>query len=208
MEYQHKLETNKVSNRMSIGGFPIPRDVDANSSTPNYSQELISKFRDGKNTTALPSKESILKEGDTRLEIFNATAAAKMLTSYVSMHLKDEWRKNIFFQLDLIHEFEEWDDELSPIGRDSMTTFLKAMLKVNLKKYPGLGLTNKGYLIAAWTENQKKLTLEFQPKDKVKWIVSQELSPEETERAAGFTNIRRLYRCIAPYGVQSWFTEK
>lgn len=89
-----------------------------------------------------------------------------------------------------------------------MATFLKAMLMVNLKKYPGLGLTNQGNLVAAWTENQKRLTLEFQSKDKVKWITSQELNLQETERAAGIANVKRLYKCIAPYGLQSWFTEK
>lgn len=208
MEYQHKPTKTKVANRMSISGFQIPREQAANASTTYYSQELTEKIRNIRHSTALPPKELVLKGGDTRLEIFNATAAAKTLTSFVSMHLKDEWRKNIFSQLDLIHDFEEWDEELSPIRGESMATFLRAMLKINLKKYPGLGLTNHGNLVAAWTENQKKLTLEFQSKDKVKWIASLGLNLEETERAAGITNVKRLYKCIAPYGPQSWFTEK
>ena len=200
-----QVHSHSVRNRLSLPQMDMHRGavLDANSTVHNsaLAQQLKGLLN--------PIPPSLIgraeKDHNISLNLFNATARAKTLTSYVSMHLDDQWRKNIFVQLDLIHEVEEWDEDMSPVDEASMNTFLKAILKLKVSLYPGLGLTNKGYLIAAWTKGSKRLTLEYHPKDKVKWLVSNKLNEYETERAAGTTTVARLYQCLAPYDFSQWF---
>ena len=49
---------------------------------------------------------------------------------------------------------------------------------------------------------------EFMPNEKVKWLISRKLDDLETERAAGSTTIGRLYQCLTPYDLGSWFIIK
>ena len=139
--------------------------------------------------------------------IFDATAHAKISTSQIAMYLEDNWRKNIFEQLDLLHDLNNWDDDLNPVNNASTQTFLRTIVNIKPKAYPGLGLSAKGNLVAAWTTGKKRLTIEFFPKDKTQWIFSQPVDGE-TERAAGITTVNRLFECIKPYSIDDWFTYK
>jgi hypothetical protein len=201
----HKVNALTGHNHLSWSQLALQQGVGAERTSTVHSQALTQQLRSLISSQPPSLVESAKKGCDTSLELFNATATAKTLTSYVSMHLDDQWRKNIFVQLDMIHEVEEWDEDMSPVNEASMKTFLKAILKLKVSMYPGLGLTNKGYLVAAWTEGPQRLTLEYQPQDKVKWLVSSKLNEFETERAAGTTSVGRLYQCLAPYDFEKWF---
>jgi hypothetical protein len=200
-----QVHAHSGHNRLSLHQTDMQRRavLDANSTVHN---SALTQQLQGLINPTPPSLIGRADEGNNiSLDLFNATARAKTLTSYVSMHLDDQWRKNIFVQLDMIHEVDEWDEDLSPVNEASMKTFLKAILKLKVCLYPGLGLSNKGNLIAAWTKGSKRLTLEYQPEDKVKWLASNKLNEFETERAAGTTSVARLYECLAPYDFSQWF---
>lgn len=200
-----QVHPNTGHNCLSLHQMDMQRGalLDANSTV--HSIALAKQLQGLKN----PPPPSLIGRADMdhniSFDLFNATARAKTLTSYVSMHLDDQWRKSIFVQLDMIHEVEEWDEDMFPVNEASMNTFLKAILKLKVSLYPGLGLNNKGYLIAAWTKGSKRLTLEYQPQDKVKWLVSNKLNEFDTERAAGTTSVKRLYQCLEPYDFSHWF---
>lgn len=154
-----------------------------------------------------PSPASIpTQTGGRPLEerLFDATASVKILTSQIAMHLEREWRDKLFRQLDSLHDVQEWDEDDVPIRQASFATFLKAIIQIKPKRRPGLGLSHSGNLIAAWTEKTERLTIEFLPNERVRWVVgrSREDGPEHI---AGDTRVSRLVEALAPYHPALWF---
>ncbi len=152
------------------------------------------------------SANQTLEEPDKTLEerLFDATANVKILTSQVAMHLDREWRNKLFGQLDSLHDLEEWDHDDVPIQEGSFATFLKAIVQIKPERRPGLGLSHNGHLIAAWTADQDRLTIEFFQNDKVRWVLTRRIGVE-TERFAGQTSVSRLVQGLAPYNSGRWF---
>jgi hypothetical protein len=137
--------------------------------------------------------------------LFDATATVKMLTAQVAMHLDREWRTKLFRQLDSLHEPSEWERSDSPVQQSSFATFLKAICDIKPTRRPGLGLTSTGHLIAAWTtNNDDRLTIEFLPTDRVRWVIST-LLDGDIERLAGHTNVTHLRDRLQPYEPGRWF---
>lgn len=138
--------------------------------------------------------------------LYDALARVKLLTARVSMHLDTEWRSRIFEQLDDLLDAEDWHEGDDPIKASSFETFLRMIIFHNTLRRPGFGVSNRGYLIAAWTSGSDRLTTEFLPNDKVRWVLSCEVD-DETERAAGETPVRRLMEVLAPYSPPRWFAD-
>ena len=138
--------------------------------------------------------------------LFNATVAVKMLTAQVAMYLDREWRTRLFRQLDSLHDRSEWEPSDSPVQQKSFATFLKAICDIKPTRRPGLGLTSAGNLIAAWTTNKDdRLTIEFLPNDRVRWVMSMSLDEDDVERLAGQTTVARLHDQLQPYQPGRWF---
>lgn len=136
--------------------------------------------------------------------LFDALAAVKIMTSWVAMHMDGEWRSKLFHQLDSLHDSEEWEEGDQPVQQSSFATFLKAMLSMKPKRRPGLGLSHAGHLIAAWTTDDDRLTIEFLPNDHVRWGLSRRYG-DGTERFAGDTGVARLAEGLASYHPEHWF---
>ena len=139
-------------------------------------------------------------------QLFDATANVKILTSQVAMHLDSEWREKLFRQLDSMHDPAEWESGDEPIKQASFSTFLKAMVRLKPGRRPGLGLSYGGNLIAAWTRDPVRLTIEFLPKDGVKWVIARRLG-NVTVRTAGLTVVSLLDEGLEPYRPEYWFSE-
>lgn len=136
-------------------------------------------------------------------QLFDATASVKTLTSQVAMYLEREWRDRLFQQLDSLHDPDEWEADDTPIQQASFSTFLKAICQIKPTVRPGLGLTNGGNLIAAWTVGKNRLTIEFMPNDRVRWVVSR-FPDGELEQFAGQTQVSRLFSGLKPYSPEEW----
>ena len=139
--------------------------------------------------------------------LFDAVASAKMLTSQVAMHLKKEWRSKLFHQIDSLHDIEEWEFEDAPLQQSSFATFLKGIIHINPKRPPGLGLSHDGHVIAAWTVDHDRLTIEFLPNERVEWVLSRHIDGD-IEAAAGKTYVSRLLQCLMPYQSEKWFSDE
>ena len=137
-------------------------------------------------------------------KLYDALARVKLLMAQVAMHLDTEWRSRIFEQLDDLLDAEDWHEDDDPIKASSFETFLRMIIFHNPSRRPGFGVSNRGYLIAAWTSGSDRLTTEFLPNDTVRWVLSCEFDGE-TERAAGETPVRRLMEVLAPYSPLRWF---
>lgn len=137
--------------------------------------------------------------------LFDATSSAKVMTSQVAMHLDANFRKNLFSQIDYLHDHNDWDPDDKPVQMSSFKTFLRTILHIKPKRNPGLGLSFGGNLIAAWTTNRDRLTVEFLDNDKIKFVLSKYYENDDVERSSAQTNISRLSECLAPYKPESWF---
>lgn len=136
--------------------------------------------------------------------LFDALAAAKVLTSRVAMHLTLEWRDKLFRQLDSLHDPAEWEEGDLPVHQASFMTFLKAMLTINPERRPGLGLSHAGNLIAAWTTGKDRLTIEFMLHDRVRWVISLHYD-DGPVRYAGDVPVSRLNEGLAKHNPEHWF---
>lgn len=158
-----------------------------------------------KNPPAPSSIAYVIQDNSIEERLFDAAAAAKILTSQVAMHLESEWRQKLFRQLDSLHDPEEWESGDLPLQQSSFATFLKAICQIKPKRRPGLGLSGGGHLIAAWITKRDRLTIEFLPSDGVRWVLSQHHA-DEVERFAGQTKVARLLESLAPYQPEFWFS--
>lgn len=137
-------------------------------------------------------------------QLFDATSGVKILTSQVAMHLDSTFREKLFAQIDYLHDHDDWDPEDKPVQNASFTTFLRTILYIKPKRYPGLGLSYTGNVIAAWTTGKDRLTIEFLPDDQVKWVLSKHYSNGEVERSASQSSVLRILECLAPYNPENW----
>lgn len=138
-------------------------------------------------------------------QLFDATSSIKILTSQVAMHLDTKFREKLFSQIDYLHEFDDWDPDDKPIQKASFVTFLRTILYIKPNRYPGLGLSYTGNLIAAWTMGKDRLTIEFLPNDQVKWVLAKHYDNGEVERSASQSSVLRMLKCLAPYNPEAWF---
>jgi hypothetical protein len=140
----------------------------------------------------------------TEERLFDSLSRVKVLTAQVAMHLQREWRDRLFRQLDNLLKPEDWHEADEPIQEESFSTFLRTIIHLHPGRRPGLGLSDRGYLIAAWTAGADKLTLEFLPRDGIRWILTCNVDGEK-ERAAGETFVARLPQVLASYHPSRWF---
>ena len=138
--------------------------------------------------------------------LYDSVANAKIMTSRVAMHLDRDWRDRLFAQLDDLLDVEDWHEDDEPLVDESFHTFLRLILYQKPKRRPGLGLSHRGYLIAAWTTGADRLTLEFAPDDTIRWVLLCEVDGER-ERAAGETHVARLPEILRPYRPDRWFAD-
>jgi hypothetical protein len=154
-------------------------------------------------------KSEPMAEGAKALDerLFDALAGVKILTAQVAMHLDREWRDKLFRQMDSLHDPAEWENGDEPVQQASFATFLKAILDINPERRPGLGLSHAGYLIAAWTTGPDRLTIEFLPDDRVRWVLARH-HEDEPDRFAGQTPVTRLTEGLQPHRPQHWFSHE
>jgi hypothetical protein len=134
----------------------------------------------------------------------NSQSSFKILISQVSMHLGLEWLQKLFSQIDSLLDIEEWDENDPVPALETARTFIRLLLVLKVNRKPGIGISNSGNLIAAWTTEPNRLTVECLPNDRVRWIVSH-VNGGEIERAVGDGRIDRLRDLLQPYEPSVWF---
>lgn len=180
----------------------LEESVTGDSSTLSFFEESLNDLV----SSVSPAMHPSASNKQLAEQLFDATASVKIAMSQVSMHIGRLWRDKLFRQIDSLHDLEEWDEDDNPINKESFVSFIKEMILIKPELHPGLGLSYKGYLIAAWTRGNDRLTIEFLPNERAKWLVSKCVDGE-IERATGVTSLSRLPECIAPYKPGTWFQE-
>ena len=137
--------------------------------------------------------------------LYDARALCKIKTSEVAMHLDNEWRVRFFSQLDNLMDIENWEDDDTPVTLTSFTTLLRMLTSIKPGRRPGLGSSSGGNIIAAWTIESDRLTIECLPGDRVRWVLSRVIDGNR-ESGAGEVTLTRLQAVLFPYNPDRWFT--
>ncbi len=170
--------------------------------------EAVTSFRSFRSPGSLgeQAKPLSIKAVPIEERLYDARALCKTKTAAVAMHLDFEWRSLFFSQLDSLMDFENWEKEDLPITEASFTTLLRMLLLIRPARRPGLGSTSYGNIIAAWTVEKDRLTIECLPRDEVRWVLSRYLDGDR-ESAAGQVALSRLLAVLAPYNPERWFAD-
>ena len=179
--------------------FPAGKDSDKIAEAVTSFLSLRSPGSLGEQSKPLSIKTVPIEE-----RLYDARALCKTKTSAVAMHLDFEWRSRFFSQLDSLMDFENWEKEDIPITEASFTTLLRMLLFIRPARRPGLGSTSYGNIIAAWTMEKDRLTIECLPRDEVRWVLSRYLDGDR-ESATGQVALSRLLAVLAPYNPERWF---
>ena len=139
--------------------------------------------------------------------LYDALALCKIKTSSVAMHITNEWRSRFFSQLDNLMDVENWEEDDKPITESSFTTLLRMIIYIKPARRPGIGSTSKGNIIASWTKDTDRLTIECLPDDRVRWVLSC-ITDGVRETAAGEVTLTRLQKVLSPYDTDRWFANE
>jgi hypothetical protein len=209
-EALYSIDTNTIANRVtalrnpispsSIGQFGIANEA----LHGGYTNAIANHAAAPRNQISPASIALTNSNKSINEQLFDATAEVKILTSQVAMHLDSAFREKLFAQIDYLHDHDDWDPEDKPVQKASFATFLRTILYIKPKRFPGLGLSYSGNVIAAWTTGKDRLTIEFLPNDQVKWVLSKYYGDGEVERSASQSSVLRILKCLAPYNPENW----
>jgi len=137
-------------------------------------------------------------------KLFVALADAKIWTSRLAMHLPRETRDRLFRQIDILHELDEWDENDQPVNLSSYQSLVRTIIYHRINGRPALSLMPNGNVLALWCDGEQKLTIEFLPENRSRWLI-QSATESGPERAAGTSPLVRLRDVLAPYRADRWF---
>jgi hypothetical protein len=98
--------------------------------------------------------------------LFDNAAILKIDFAHIAMHLSWEWRQVIFKQLDRLLDPANWEDDSSLIERAPFMTFLRFVIYAAPTRFPSLGVSPKGHILAAWLCPPQQIAVEFLAADK------------------------------------------
>lgn len=145
-----------------------------------------------------------ITHGTVEEKLFTATAAAKIWTSRLSMHLERSTKERLFAQIDVLHDSDEWSDGDVPVALESYKTLLQAIIYHKINSKPSIALSPQGNILARWRYGSDHLTVEFLPANKIRWFVQVNVG-EEPEKVSGIGPLERLRAVLQPYKADRWF---
>nr|WP_314094222.1 hypothetical protein [uncultured Shinella sp.] len=190
---------------------------------PNAAEAISLDFAEGKGIAAevdatirqlakkLVSPSSAISRPETRqaptstedkLERFSADF--KVYLSGVWMHLPEGWQERLSSQIDSLVDPEEWDKDDTIPDPNSSRTLIRLLIATKAHKRPGLGVSPLGNIVAAWSTETDRLTVECMADDHIKWVLTKNTNGQ-IERAAGEGRIQRLSAVLRPYDFAAWF---
>jgi hypothetical protein len=173
-----------------------------------FSSHLI-RVQGGAPAVTLPRERStenrvLPRERNATVELFDHLLTLKVDTSQIAMHLEGAWRAGLFRQLDDLLDEDNWDIADVLPTRAAFLTFLRMIILLGRPRRPSLGVTDDGNIVASWTRQLNRLTIECQPKDDLRWVLVR-YQDAEPETGAGTCKVEKLGSRLAPYDPGIWF---
>lgn len=193
------MSTIAAPQNISFPGF------DNQFSTGSGYKDLLNMFNEGLQFVR-PAHQQYQPQATGTLEerLSHAKDLCKRKIAGVAMHLSEDFRRGFFIQIDSLMDAENWEEDDKPITEASFTTLLRMLVHIKPDLRPGLGSTSQGNIIATWTKDKDRLTIECLPEDKVRWVLSRQFNGTR-ESAAGEILLNRLLAALTPYNPGNWF---
>ena len=179
-----------------------------------HSQSVLKAMADANSAVLaspgrIVSSAAIANRAPASLEerLHDARAAFKVRTNMFAMHFGRDWQQRFFAQLDAVMDADEWDSQDPVITEPAFATLLRILLILRGKRRPGLAAGTNGTIIATWTVGENRLTLQCQPGDSVRWIVTQ-IIDGQPDTAAGQTTVAHLMQRLQAFNPEQWFTDE
>jgi hypothetical protein len=98
--------------------------------------------------------------------LFDNAANLKIAFAAIAMHLSPDWRRVIFKQLDRLLDSASWEEDSALIAFPPFITFLRFVIYAAPTRFPSLGVSPKGHILAAWLCPPQQIAVEFLEADK------------------------------------------
>jgi len=180
-------------------GAKLSASNDSNTLAEKIKDATLARDRD----LCSEKKKQTAKPSSLQERLYDSRAMCKLKIANIAMHLGPDWRSSLFSQIDGLMDYENWEEDEEPISEESFKTFIRMILYIKPKRRPGLGATGNGNIIAAWTNEKDRLTIECLYNDKIRWVASRYIS-NNRESAAGETISPRLLHVLEPYNPKIW----
>lgn len=142
----------------------------------------------------------------TEERLFDAKACAKIYTAQVevAMRINENWRKQLFRQIDSVLDADEWMVGDEPLTPESYQTFLRLMFVLQPRIKPGLGMTSDGNLMAIWQAGDARLTIYCFGDDDLRYVLSY-VEDGKRRTAAADASIFNIRKLLAAFEPDQWF---
>lgn len=167
-----------------------------------YQESVLAHLALRPPSSAPTGKADIPKSLPERL--FDSRANCKIRMASVAMHIDKDWRNGFFKQVDNLLNLEDWDEDDEPVTAASFATLIRMILFIKPERRPGLGAAEEGYIIAAWTVGDDRLTIKCLPNDQIQWVLVHCIDGDR-EVASGQTTLPRLTDVLQPYDSKKYW---
>lgn len=106
---------------------------------------------------------NIFWSDDSDRLLFDNKSDIKVLISKIGMHLKPEFRTNLFQQIDRLLDLDSFCDGDQLIQASSFASLLSFLLAYPHARKPSLTVGNRGQIYGTWVAETGKLHIEFLP---------------------------------------------
>lgn len=98
--------------------------------------------------------------------LFDNAAELKIAFAQIAMHLNPDWRRIVFEQVDRLLGPAHWEDDSARIYKPTFLTFLRFVIYAAPSRFPSLGVSPRGHILAAWLCGPRRISVEFLDGDK------------------------------------------
>jgi len=166
--------------------------------TPRGQSQWVADFPGRRSVTVGVGEQS---EGE---KLFDKAVELKLIARNVAMHFNEYWQGGLFRQLDSLLDEDGWSFEDKLPESSSFKCFLRMIIHNSPKVRPGIGASHDGNIIASWTVDRDRLTVECLPNDTVRWVITKYVNGDRIS-GAGSSPVKLLRTYLSPYEPERWF---
>ena len=115
--------------------------------------------------------------------------------SILARYLDADFQLRLTRQLRVLLDLDEWEVGHALPKPASFCTLVRAMVLLEPRMRPMLGLSDSGYIIGMWGTNTSRFVIDFYPDDSIRWY-SRQIANGEEETASGRTSVGNLAKIV------------
>lgn len=127
--------------------------------------------------------------------------AFKNHVSHYAMYFSSEFRIRLLKQIDVLFDEDEWDEDDALPSENSFKALLRGLVLLKPLHRPALGLSSEGNILAMWSNETSKVSLEFIAGDLIRWSGTLSVAGPPDQIASRTATIR-LGEALSGFGLR------